>query len=537
MITNRFYDCFGGNPIALLLRKNSEANEGKSFQAMRLLTARTSSLLGHRLCLGSLTMRARYQSAASADVDCPDRSKIWSLWNEGNLFSLSAPQLAAYLTTHCSGVTVDPKAKKSALVRQIEEILSSEQSSTIVPQEDTLGTAATIAVTDNDRGSDFFDDSDVYGDWGAEPGYEDRRDIDFMELSPSKMGHHYEALSPRAFQLLHENVTADLGLASFNPSKLPGQKKNTTAFVPINVAAADANRNRFRRGLQWCMLNLWNMNMPGEINIGAGKVLYWRDVAKHNRNVLPLWTIQQHLYNAHPYCWFAVAPNTAGNSAEAFAAKMGMSMSQDATTSYKVSIRKGLEIMDCEMNSLLRCTMLNRPWDRFLVTHYIRNAMPDLRLVVRARHGIKKRQADMYLDADILRSTRDSVQSVLSPELGDVIYCAERVIRKWSSPIMETQQDGTQRPTGLNLLLVETKRTPLITTKIGDEGTRFEYELIVSLPQQSDRVDTAQLGDTLWEAGRQFAEFFEPVMGELNAITMPTSASFEPLGNPSAGTA
>lgn len=465
-----------------------------------------------------------------------NKNMVWSLWNEGNLFSLSIQELSVFLTQHCNA-EVDPKAKKSALVRQVEEILTSEQGNLTVPQEDTLGSAAAVTITDNDRGTDFFDDSDVYGDWGAEPNFEDRRDIDFMDLSPSKMGQHFDALSPRAFQLLHESVTPDLGLASLNPSKLPGQKKNTTAYTPVPVAAHEANKIRFRRGLQWCMLNLWNMNMPGELNIGAGKVLYWRDVAKHNRNVLPLWTLQSHLYNAHPYNWFAVAPQNATQTAEGFAQTMGMVLSQEATTSYKVTIRKGLELMDCELNSLLRCTLMNRPWDRFLVSHFLRNKAPDLRFLVRARHAVKKRMADLYLDADILRSTRDSVQSVLSPELGDVAYCSERVIRKWSVPISEKAPDGSSRPTGLNLQLVETKRTPLIVTRPGDEGSRMEYELIVALPQQSDRVDSVQLADHLWDMGTQFAEYFEPVMSELGAFTMPSSAAFEPMNNTAQTTA
>ena len=46
------------------------------------------------------------------------------------------------------------------------------------------------------------------------------------------------------------------------------------------------------------------------------------------------------------------------------------------------------------------------------MTHYLRQRMPDLRLV-RARHPIRKRSGRIP-DADILRSTRESVQSVLS---------------------------------------------------------------------------------------------------------------------------
>lgn len=487
----------------------------------------SSSLLRAAATL-SISRAANHPSPSSGAVI--DKNTVWGLWNEGNLFSLSVTELSTFLKTECN-VDVDPGAKKSALVRQVEEIMSAEQSANITVNQGDGPTA--ISVTDNERGLDFFDDSDVYGDWGAESASKgnssERHDIDFMDLSPSKMGEHYEALPPRAFQLLHESVTCDVGLAAFNPSKLPGQKTNTVALAPTHVGAYEANKIRFRRGLQWCLLNLWNMNMSGELNIGAGKALYWKEVAKHNRQVQPLWTLQSHLYNTHPYIWFALSHTSTTQQAEDFATSLGMTLTQDATTSYKLNIRKGRELLDCELNSLLRCTLLNKPWDRFLMTHYLRNQMPDLRYLVRARHGVKKRIADVYLDADILRSTRDSVQSVLSPELGEVAYCCERVIRKWGVPLAVRGTDGTERSTGLTLQLVETKRTPLIVTKIGDEGARTEYELIVKLPSQAEQVDCAALADQLWDYGHKFATSIEPSMHELHAFTMPSSAAFEPV--------
>lgn len=441
---------------------------------------------------------------------------VWGLWNEGNLFSLSVPELQYFLQTVC-GAQVDTASKKSALVRQVEEIMSAEQVNTTVPQEDSNQTA--IQISGNERATELFEEADLYGDWGAEPGFEERRDTDYMELSPSKMGEAYEALSPRAFQLLHDKVTSDIGLTVFDPSKLPGQKNVTTAYGVAAVPAAEANQIKFRKGLQWCVKNLWAMNIAGEVNIGAGKALYWREVAKHNRSVLPLWTCQHHLYHNHPFQWFAVAHESCTTAVEALVARYGMTLTQEPTTSYKVCIKKGREMLDCELNSVLRCTQLNKPWDRFLMTHYLRHRMPDLRYLVRARHPIRKRVADAYLDADILRSTRESVQSVLAPELGEVIYTCERVTRKWSVPL----------PSGITLQCVETKRTPLIVTRPGDEGTRLEYELIAQIPPQSAGVDMETLSSTLWEYGNSFAEALEETMQEMQAHTMPTSAAFEPL--------
>nr|VDZ48110.1 MRB1-associated_protein/GeneDB:LmjF.33.2730 [Leishmania donovani] len=256
--------------------------------------------------------------------------------------------------------------------------------------------------------------------------------------------------------------------------------------------------------------------MNGELNIGAGRVIFYRTIAKQNRNTLPLWTLQRHLYAYHPYVWFAIASASNAEAMEALAERLGMKLVQDATTSYKISIRRSSELLDGELNAQLQCTKMNRPWDRFLVTHYVRSQMPDLRFLVRARHPIKKRIVDAYLETDILRSTRDSVQSVLSPELGEVCYCCERVIRKWA---MRTQA-------GVTLQLVETRRTPLIITKAGDEGERLEYEWIVVLPQKAERVDVAALSAELWDYGNLLARELEPGMEEFLSHTMTAAASY-----------
>nr|CCC89477.1 conserved hypothetical protein [Trypanosoma congolense IL3000] len=475
---------------------------------------------GIRWRLFSLRTAARMQSSASAasavvgDFSHITRNTVWGLWNEGNLFSLSVPELAFFLQEHCHVSGVDPHAKKSALVRQVEEILSAEQQASItVPQEDN---PHAVVVTDYDRAEDALEEADEYGDWGVEPGFEDRRELDFMELSPGRMGERYDPLSPRAFQLLHSDTTTDICLAAVDPSKLPGLSKVKNAMLAVNVSPNEANKMHFRMAFEWCLMNIWNMNMPGELNIGAGKALYYRTVAKQNRNVMPLWTVQKHLYAQHPYAWFAIANESNRRAMESLAGAFGMSLIQEPTTSYKVSIRRMTEFFDCELNSQLKCMTLNKPWDRFFVSHYLRSKMPDLRYVVRARHPIKKRIADAYLEADILRSTRDSVQSVLSPELGDVVYCCERVVRKWA---MKTQ-------TGVTLQLVETKRTPLIITKAGDEGERLEYEWIVPLPQQAERVDIAALTEELWEYGNKLATALEEGMEELMVHTMTSVSAY-----------
>ncbi|KAK7202156.1 MRB1-associated protein [Novymonas esmeraldas] len=464
-----------------------------------------------------LVLSRRWQSSSSAQKDFTHitHDLVWGLWNEGNLFSLSVAELLFYLQQRAEGgtaFTIDPQAKKSTLVRQVEELMSAEQANLTVPQE----TNVAVTMTGADRVEETLDEADEYGDWGAEPGFEERRHIDYIECSPLRMGERYDPLVPRSYQLLHSDLSADLGLQALNPSKFPGQSKNQLAYVVSKVDVDKANEQHFRRGLEWCLANLWNTNMNGELNIGAGRVIFYRTVAKQNRNTLPLWTLQRHLYAYHPYAWFAVASASNVQAAETLASRLGMQLVQGLTTSYKVGIRRAGEVFDAELNAQMQCTLLNRPWDRFLVSHYVRSQMPDLRYLIRARHPIKKRVADTYLETDILRSTRDSVQSVLSPELGEVTYCCERVIRKWA---MRTS-------VGVTLQLVETRRTPLIITKAGDEGERLEYEWIVVLPQKAERVNVAALAEELWGYGNLLATELGPGMEEFLSHTMTAAASY-----------
>lgn len=476
----------------------------------------------------ALVLSKRFQTSPAAEGGTGEdgaahahitHSLVWGLWNEGNLFSLSVPELQYFLRQHAGGQPVDPHAKKSTLVRQVEELLAAEQVNLAVPQEDSTDVTsnpATVLVTDYDHVEDALDEADDYGDWGAEPGFEQKRKVDFIEISPSRIGERYDPIIPRSFQLFHTDISADVALKHVNPSKLPGFKNRKDAFTVATVDPYEANKIRFRAAFEWCLLNTWNMSMPGELNIGAGKALYYRQVAKQNRNVLPLWALQKHLYRQHPYVWFAISSESNIAAMEAFAAKLGMKLTQDTTTSYKVAIRRMGELIDAELNAQLQCIKLNRPWDRLLVTHYVRAKAPDLRLLIRARHPIKKRVVDAYMETDILRSTRDTVQSVLSPELGDITYCCERQMRKWSMRI----------PTGVTLQLVETKRTPLIITRAGDEGERLEYEWIVQLPQRAEKVDVAALSDELWDYGNKLALEMEEGMEDLMIHTMSASASY-----------
>jgi hypothetical protein len=367
------------------------------------------------------------------------------------------------------------------------------------------------------RGGDLFEEADVYGDWGAEAGFEERRLTDFVELQQANVEADWrEHLAPRAFQLLHQEATSDVRIAKADVGELPGCASLKNVYIPSRVDTSSSNKARFAKAFNWSVKNLWNMNMDGEICIGAGKALYFRGVAKHNRNVPPLWTCQQQLMQYHPYAWFAVSHDSAVDTVDKMVDAFGMKPSQTAETSYKVEVKRTRDSLDIELNSQLQCTLANKQWDRFLVSHLLRTNMPDIRFFVRARVPLRKKIAESYTGTEILKMTDDSVQSMLPPELGEVVYAAERVIRRWS----------TKTKGGVTLQLVETKRTPMIVTREGEEGERMEYELIASIPQASERPNVQLLSDELWTNAELLATLLEESSQEFQAHTMPASAAF-----------
>jgi hypothetical protein len=470
--------------------------------------------------------------AAMAQVDPAriDKVSVWGLWNEGNLFSLSVPELAAFLAKE----QVEAKAlRKSALVRQVEEIMTSFSPPTTRPTEDTVASITASMATDGvsytTGQADVFDEADEYGDWGADSGFEDKRGVDFMALAPNKGASQRmrgqtkgrrakEELGSHAFQLLHEEVSADVSLGHFNPSKLPGCAQWTDAYSPISIKPEDGNKLAFRRAFQWSANSLWNLGLDGEINIGAGKALYKRSVAKRNRSVLPLWTCQDHLNAVHPFSWFAVAHESGIPVMEKLVADLGMTPANEAPeTSYKLNVVRARDVLDVELNKDLAPILVNKPWERIYMGHYLRARLPDLRYLVRARRPLKKKIAETYLDTRIIQLSNDTAQSVLSPELGDVTYCCERVRRRWTA----------QLDSGVTMSMIETRRTPLIVERQGDDGERIEYELVASIPQQVEKVDLHALADDLWARGAQMAALLEESMGELQAHTMSSAAAFE----------
>ena len=66
-----------------------------------------------------------------------------------------------------------------------------------------------------ERAAELFEEADLYGDWVQSQGSKSDA-IRTTWSSAHQDGEAYEALSPRAFQLLHDRVTSEVGLTTFD---------------------------------------------------------------------------------------------------------------------------------------------------------------------------------------------------------------------------------------------------------------------------------------------------------------------------------
>ena len=440
----------------------------------------------------------RQEASKSVSMDT-----IWSLWNEGNLFSLSQGELEAFLSAQKANFTSGEK--KTALVRKVEEVMSVSQPS-LVKQDDSA-----ISLFDAESGSasssDLFEEADVYGDWGPDPSFENKIAVDFIERSvDAQVTELQGAMDVRATQLLHEDFSADIRLLPLKKSKLPGHFDNKQAFTIGKSNAIESNQQRFVRSCSWAINNMWNMGHEGNINATFGRTLIKniQQAVVFKKSVVPIWSAQKAM--AEPKCvrFVALAHENNTEAIGQFLKKNGFVVEKEATTSYLVMIRRPRDPIVLELDSNLQPLEVLRSWDRHLVTQYIRGKMPDVRFMIRGRTPLKKRIASPYYEAEVLKFKNDTVESVLAPELGDIQYVAERAIASWNTFDAET---------GLNIRMLQTKRTPVLTTNNCNQGERLEYELLAAIPPK-EKTDASAIASKIYDFAVSFAKLLEPGMEE-----------------------
>ena len=431
---------------------------------------------------------------------------VWSLWNEGNLFSLSQDDLVTFLKAQ--KVEITGQEKKTELVRKVEEVMSSTQP-TLVQQEESA-----ISLFDQDSANagtgDLFEEADVYGDWGVDPSFEEKSKMDFMEKAvDAQGGDSQNPLDVRATQLLHETQTSDVRVVPLNPSEVPASAAGRTFYTLEKANVAESNRERFSRACLWAVNNMWNLGQEGDINVTFGRTLLKNiiNAVLFKKTVVPLWSAQKAMMQPQVLRFVALAHENNTEDVAKFLKENGFASEKEPTTSYLVMIKRPRDPVVLELNSELQPVEVLRAWDRHLVSQFIRKKMPDVRFIVRGRSILKKRIATPYLEAEVLKFKNDTVESVLAPELGDVQYVAERVIASW------VKQDVAS---GTTIRMIQTKRTPVLTTNTSNQGERLEYELTMSIPPK-DTANVLAMANSIYELSHIFSRSLEPGMGVFKA--------------------
>eukprot|EP00759_Apiculatamorpha_spiralis_P027413 PhF_6_TR30190/c0_g1_i1/m.44346 len=426
---------------------------------------------------------------------------VWSLWNEGNLFSLSIPELTSFLASQ--NVTVNPDEKKTALVRKVEELMAASSPS-LVRVDDSAISAFESISRKRVKINDTFEEADIYGDWGLDPTFEEKRSIDFLQKSlDSQSVDQVNPLASRAQQVLHSATSSEVVFVPLKTNNLPGSLAKAQAYTLKQADPEVGNRDRFRKACAWAMTSLRQLGQEGDFNVTFGRAFIKSQMhfSTYKTNILPLWSVQKAMGRAYTHRFLSLAHEDNTDGVGAFLKDNGFKTEHDLTISYLVQLRRQKDHIVLELNDQLKTVKALDTWDRHLVSTYIRPAMPDIRFMVRGRVPLKHRVAGPYIEAQVLNFKDDTVESVLAPELGDIKYVAARDIASWYK---------VDSASGLTIKMIQTKRTPVLTTVPNTQGERLEYELTAALPSSATNVDTDVISNAMWEWANLFAKALEP---------------------------
>lgn len=503
-------------------------------------------------------------TAAAAEIDfiafdAPGEIKAWLEVGHDTSTHLSSKGYQLLHETSTGDVVL-------ARLRGVENLPGCAELATAPPPADASSSSAELGKPEQKSGNTRSGNNNIEQEEDADADIEEEEEDDDAEDRTPVFYTVVSHGSPKAaaFYGSDDGPTASAAAVANLILSAPGDDASTNAL----------NKVRFRRAFHWAVSSAWSNNREAEINIGAGRVLLWHVAAKNDHTIFPIWTCQQHLHDLHPYAWFAVSHDSAVADIENFAVnslKMkpenfvaspssssssssrshsgGVSeQQQQGEVSFKVTLRanKGTKMwIEAECNSRFETTHVYRPWFRYLTTHFLRTTMPDLRFLLRARNLMSGKDTEPFMQAQLIKYAPTAAEaaaaaaaaaerpdaahlqhlflpaatpvvSVLSPDLGDVVYACHRVIRRWS----------TKMGRGSRISLVETRRTPLLVTHADDTVERVEYELIATIPRPEDGVDIGQMAEELWDKGSMLATVLEKSSEKLLSYPVNRAGTF-----------
>lgn len=491
-LSSRFQSGFGGVPMCSILPQ--------------------LSVMGATPSPAPLAATARRSYASDPPPPSPSDvikehsiESMWTMWNEGNLFSISAPELALFLTKQRVPVDTN-RAKKTVLVKHVEEYLQAREDE-----------AKGKPKRDSESGGDSAN-AIAFGSWDKKAA-QTRMTETLMDLNQA--GFYEEGsstLAPRAFQLLVDKGCPDLVVSRVNTTAFPGFPASCECYTLTPAQSDQASLVRYNKTLQWCVLNMKNLSLSGEIYIEFGKLLLLPTVLKKKSSIIPAWTLQQRLQLANPTHWVGCASTTSTAGVEKLMAELGFVPQSKQPTTYDCIIRRKGAGAHLILSSTGATQSVHRTWEHLQRSHVSREKGVDIRFLTRARATAKKEDVEAFTRTPIADVKADPVKSLLPSHFGEISYLSENETRVW------TKRGATSN---VNLSVLEVKRDPLMISQDEDAGYRLEYALRVAIPER-EHVDLNLLGNDVYKLAWQIADSlddgfvseFKPTLSQLNVHQM-----------------
>lgn len=423
---------------------------------------------------GGPSIQQQQQAAAPLKFE-----QVWQLWNEGNLFSLSVKEMSSFL--HTVGVSVDSSERKANVVRRLEEYLH---------QHDIKRTGGSGNTGGGGGGADYG--NAAASSAGAAP-------ETLLDLSQSGFYEGAANMAPKAFQMLVDGSVLDCVVSRLNTTSFPGFPANTECYTMTSSAADVSLRSRYSKVLQWCSLNMHNLQMDGELYVSLGKLLLEPSTVVGGDKVVSAYTLQQRLQLNQSYNWVSALPPSSVPIAEAFLEAEGFApVSKAAAVVYEGIVKRAADRVHVELDSKGVLTSLHTEWVNLQTVHHTHHDGPDVRLLLRSRPPPNKKDVDTFKGLKIVELADDDVSDVLPPEHGQLVYLSENMTKRY-----ERVNDK-----GVVTTVTQIQRQPLIVLLDEEEDARVEYHLSVQVPAASSNrpINVRGMGLEMFDLAGRFRE-------------------------------
>ena len=423
------------------------------------------------------SLSAAGASSSAASTESPTSPKrVWALWNEGNLFSMSVAELQQFLANE--GIKTEGDSKKAFLVRRVEEHLH-------VKESKAKGRPVLFANSgDVDPNAKPF---------GGHKGVVQPETL--LDLSQAGFYDGASHMAPKAFQLLVADSAIDLVVSRVNTQGFPGAPANMECYTLTGAESDVAVKARYSKALQWCLLNMQNLQMDGELCVDFGKLLLEPSVVRKNRKVLSSWTLQQRIQATNPYQWLSNVPSTATKAIETLLeAEKFSSVTKAPVIGYDVTVKRAKDSVSIELNRKGQVLGVFSKWSSVQTSHLVNPQGIDTCLLLRSRPPLRRKDVELFSTVPIIKLEKENLSDVLPAEHGQVVYVSENEVRRWEK----------KSEHGVRFTVIEVKRDPLIVSLDEEEDSRIEYNILVSLTA-AEKLDLSALASDVFSLATKFS--------------------------------